>query len=188
MVTAAAELDAIATVLVEPMPEADEIAVAATEKSLGNVTVTMLPIGSRTALTNDTVAGPSTPADTLSGATAADANVVLTIVTPWIAVRLLPDGAAHRLAVNLNGGAATDGERLLAAAPWTVPTALLAGWMVWPGLTENFKEETLGLKASVPTSKPVAAPAAPAKELFRGPGKYTFVRSEIGEAPTLEED
>ncbi|RLN89688.1 hypothetical protein BBJ28_00004641 [Nothophytophthora sp. Chile5] len=83
---------------------------------------------------------------------------------------------------------ATDSERLLAAAPWTVPTALLAGWMVWPGLTESFKEETFGLKASVPASKPVAAPAAPAKELFRGPGKYTFVRSEIGEAPTLEED
>lgn len=57
---------------------------------------------------------------------------------------------------------------------------MLAGWMVWPGLSENFKQETLGLKA---------APVASAQSgNFRGGGKYKYVKNEIGERPTLEEE
>lgn len=71
--------------------------------------------------------------------------------------------------------------------PWAGPGAVLAGWLVWPGLTENFKEETFGIKTAVP------APVAPAARggatnTFRSGGKYKYVRNEIGERPTLEED
>lgn len=73
------------------------------------------------------------------------------------------------------------------AAGWAVPGALVAGWLAWPGLTDNYKQEVLGLKpASVPT--PIAAAASGSKPVFRGTGKYKYVRSEIGAMPTLEED
>ncbi|GMF49529.1 unnamed protein product [Phytophthora lilii] len=65
------------TVLVLLMPVADDNAVDATVKSLGNVTFTKLPTGRPTALVNDTVAFPATPAFRLSGATAADVSVAL---------------------------------------------------------------------------------------------------------------
>ncbi|KAJ0406508.1 hypothetical protein P43SY_001439 [Pythium insidiosum] len=64
---------------------------------------------------------------------------------------------------------------------WGVPAALAAGWMVWPGLTPAFKEETLGIKA---TPAPGSAAAA-ASSVFSASGKYKFVRNEIGERPTL---
>lgn len=71
----------------------------------------------------------------------------------------------------------------LCAAPWGGPAVVLAGWMVWPGLTDNFKENTLGLKSSAPV--PVAAKGA---GNFRSGGKYKYVKGEIGERPTLEEE
>ncbi|TYZ64585.1 hypothetical protein PybrP1_001497 [[Pythium] brassicae (nom. inval.)] len=74
-----------------------------------------------------------------------------------------------------------------ALAPWAGPGAILAGWLVWPGLTDNFKEEAFGLKPSVPAPVAPAARAA-ANNSFRSGGKYKFVRGEIGERPTLEED
>uniref|UniRef100_K3WAF0 Uncharacterized protein n=1 Tax=Globisporangium ultimum (strain ATCC 200006 / CBS 805.95 / DAOM BR144) TaxID=431595 RepID=K3WAF0_GLOUD len=73
----------------------------------------------------------------------------------------------------------------IAYAPWAGPGAVLAGWMVWPGLTENFKQETLGLKPATPVA---VAPAAKSGGNFRAGGKYKYVKSEIGERPTLEED
>ncbi|DBA02268.1 TPA: hypothetical protein N0F65_007678 [Lagenidium giganteum] len=70
---------------------------------------------------------------------------------------------------------------------WTVPGAVIAGWLVWPGLTQSFKEETLGLKPQhAPGSAAAVAAAGPA--VFRGNGKYKYVRNEIGERPTLEEE
>ncbi|KAF1329827.1 hypothetical protein FI667_g5697, partial [Globisporangium splendens] len=63
--------------------------------------------------------------------------------------------------------------------------AVLAGWMIWPGLTENFKQETLGLKPAAPVA---VAPAAKSGGNFRGDGKYKYVKNEIGERPTLAED
>lgn len=72
-------------------------------------------------------------------------------------------------------------------APWAGPGALLVGWLAWPALTDNFKAETFGMKPSVPAPAAPAARAA-ANNTFRGGGKYKFVRNEIGERPTLEED
>lgn len=70
---------------------------------------------------------------------------------------------------------------------WGAPAAVLVGWLAWPALTPAFKEETLGLKAAeVPGAAPAAA--APKDDIFRSGGKYKFVKSEIGERPTLEED
>lgn len=54
--------------------------------------------------------------------------------------------------------------------------------MAWPALTENFKENTLGLKWSAP-----APFAAKSGGNFRSGGKYKYVKHEIGERPTLEE-
>ncbi|TMW60183.1 hypothetical protein Poli38472_000225 [Pythium oligandrum] len=79
-------------------------------------------------------------------------------------------------------------KELTALSGWAVPGALVAGWMVWPGLTESFKEEALGIKA---TPAPGFAPAAAAPSkgpVFPSSGKYKFVRNEIGERPTLEEE
>lgn len=70
---------------------------------------------------------------------------------------------------------------------WGAPGAVLVGWLAWPALTPAFKAETLGLKpAVVPGAAPAAA--APKDDIFRSGGKYKFVRNEIGERPTLEED
>lgn len=71
------------------------------------------------------------------------------------------------------------------AAPWAGPGAVLAGWMIWPGLTDNFKQEAFGLSSSAPAAVAAAAPAA---STFRAGGKYKYVRAEIGERPTLEDD
>ncbi|EGZ27227.1 hypothetical protein PHYSODRAFT_284072 [Phytophthora sojae] len=76
-------------------------------------------------------------------------------------------------------------KELVGLAPWGAPGALLVGWMAWPALTPAFKEETLGLK---PATLPTAPAAAGGKNVFRAGGKYKFVKGEIGEAPTLEED
>lgn len=67
-----------------------------------------------------------------------------------------------------------------------MPAAVTAGWLAWPALTDNYKEEVLGLKPSAPAA--VAAAAATDKPVFRAGGKYKYVRSEVGALPTLEED
>ncbi|KAG7386661.1 hypothetical protein PHYPSEUDO_015445 [Phytophthora pseudosyringae] len=77
-------------------------------------------------------------------------------------------------------------KELAGFAPWGAPGALLVGWMAWPALTPTFKQETLGLAPAALPTAPVSA--APKKEIFRAAGKYKFVKGEIGEAPTLEED
>ncbi|KAF4323068.1 hypothetical protein BBO99_00003531 [Phytophthora kernoviae] len=77
-------------------------------------------------------------------------------------------------------------KELTGYAPWSVPSALLVGFLAWPALTPTFKEEALGIKPATLPSAPVAS--ASKKEIFRAAGKYKYVREEIGEAPTLEED
>ncbi|KAL3669554.1 hypothetical protein V7S43_004941 [Phytophthora oleae] len=77
-------------------------------------------------------------------------------------------------------------KELTGFAPWGAPGALLVGWMAWPALTPAFKEETLGLAPATLPSAPVSA--GPKKDIFRASGKYKFVKGEIGEAPTLDED
>ncbi|KAG7400533.1 hypothetical protein PHYBOEH_005333 [Phytophthora boehmeriae] len=77
-------------------------------------------------------------------------------------------------------------KELTGYAPWSVPGALLVGYLAWPALTPAFKEETLGLKPAKLPSAPVAS--ASKKDIFRAAGKYKYVREEIGEAPVLEEE
>ena len=68
------------------------------------------------------------------------------------------------------------------SVPWAAPASLIVGWLAWPALTPAFKEETFGIKA------PAAPGTAAAAPVFRGTGKYKYVKSEIGERPSLEED
>ena len=58
----------------------------------------------------------------------------------------------------------------------------MVGWMAWPALSPTFKEETLGLRPSQPSS------ISAKQELMRSSAKYKYVKNEIGEAPTLEEE
>jgi hypothetical protein len=52
-------------------------------------------------------------------------------------------------------------------------------------LTPAFKEETLGIKqAAAPGTVPAAGAGGP---IFRGNGKYKYVKTEIGERPSLAE-
>ena len=59
---------------------------------------------------------------------------------------------------------------------------LLVGWMAWPALSPTFKAETLGL------SPPQLSSVNSKQELMRSSAKYKYVKTEIGEAPTLEEE
>ncbi|KAE9039932.1 hypothetical protein PR003_g5163 [Phytophthora rubi] len=79
----------------------------------------------------------------------------------------------------------TLAKELSGFAPWAAPGALLVGWMAWPALSPAFKEETLGLKPATLSAAPASAGG---NNLFRAAGKYKYVKGEIGEAPTLEED
>uniref|UniRef100_A0AAV1U4S6 Uncharacterized protein n=1 Tax=Peronospora matthiolae TaxID=2874970 RepID=A0AAV1U4S6_9STRA len=73
-------------------------------------------------------------------------------------------------------------KELSGYAPWGAPAVLFAGWMAWPALSPTFKQETLGLR-------PPQLPSVKSKqELMRSSAKYKYVKTEIGEAPTLEED
>jgi hypothetical protein len=73
----------------------------------------------------------------------------------------------------------------LCTVPWVAPAGLAAGWLAWPGLTPAFKEETLGIKqAAAPGTVPAAGAGGP---IFRGNGKYKYVKTEIGERPSLAE-
>ncbi|OQS02376.1 hypothetical protein THRCLA_21434 [Thraustotheca clavata] len=64
---------------------------------------------------------------------------------------------------------------------WAIPAGAALVWCAWPGLTAEFKEETLGIK---PT--PAPGSAAEANNL-RPSSKYKYVQNEIGERPSLEE-
>ena len=63
---------------------------------------------------------------------------------------------------------------------------MLVGWLAWPGLTPAFKEEAFGIK-STPAPGTEAA-SAQSSNIFRGNGKYRYVREAIGEPPTLVEE
>uniref|UniRef100_M4BR94 Uncharacterized protein n=1 Tax=Hyaloperonospora arabidopsidis (strain Emoy2) TaxID=559515 RepID=M4BR94_HYAAE len=54
--------------------------------------------------------------------------------------------------------------------------------MAWPALSPTFKAETLGL------SPPQLSSVNSKQELMRSSAKYKYVKTEIGEAPTLEEE
>ncbi|CAI5708177.1 unnamed protein product [Peronospora destructor] len=79
----------------------------------------------------------------------------------------------------------TQAQRSLQVSvpPWGAPGALLVGWMAWPALSPAFKEETLGI-----TSTSSLVFGSLKQEIFRASGKYKYVKNEIGEAPTLEEE
>lgn len=62
---------------------------------------------------------------------------------------------------------------------------MLLGWLAWPGLTPAFKEEVFGIKA-IPA--PGTEPASSQSNVFRGSGKYRYVREAIGEPPILVEE
>ncbi|ETV97932.1 hypothetical protein H310_09247 [Aphanomyces invadans] len=66
-------------------------------------------------------------------------------------------------------------------APWAAPGAVIVGWLAWPALTPEYKEETFGVK---PPVAPGVAPAVGASG-FR---KFKYVKNEIGERPSLDDE
>ncbi|CAK4076482.1 unnamed protein product [Aphanomyces euteiches] len=70
---------------------------------------------------------------------------------------------------------------------WGAPVAAIVGWLAWPALTPAYKEETFGI---VPPVAPGYAPAdgASASSGSSGLRTYKYVKNEIGERPSLEED
>ncbi|ETV80870.1 hypothetical protein H257_06326 [Aphanomyces astaci] len=66
-------------------------------------------------------------------------------------------------------------------APWAAPGAVVVGWLAWPALTPEYKEETFGVKA------PSAAGVAPAAGTsnFR---TTKYVKNEIGERPSVDDE
>lgn len=61
---------------------------------------------------------------------------------------------------------------------FALPAGIVAAWMAWPALTDNFKETTFGIKPQTHDA-PAAAQATP------GSTKYVYEKLEIGERPSL---
>ncbi|OQR95009.1 hypothetical protein ACHHYP_00645 [Achlya hypogyna] len=65
---------------------------------------------------------------------------------------------------------------------WAAPLGGIVAWCAWPGLTAEFKEETLGIKQA-----PAPGSIAEAVNL-RPSSKYKYIKNEIGERPSLDEE
>ncbi|KAF0695303.1 Aste57867_13862 [Aphanomyces stellatus] len=69
-------------------------------------------------------------------------------------------------------------------APWAAPGAVVVGWLAWPALTPAYKNETFGVPLPVaPGTEPVVVGSA-----GTGFRQVKYVKGEIGERPTIEED
>jgi hypothetical protein len=68
-----------------------------------------------------------------------------------------------------------------------VPLSIGGAWFAWPSLTPAFKEEAFGI-VTPPAPGSAAATAATGSPNFNPTGKFKYVRGEIGERPTLEEE
>lgn len=53
-------------------------------------------------------------------------------------------------------------------AGWGVPLGMIAGWMVWPALTTDFKVNTLGVEKAPPSGQ-----------------KFEFEKEAVGENPEM---
>ncbi|EQC38613.1 hypothetical protein SDRG_04314 [Saprolegnia diclina VS20] len=67
-------------------------------------------------------------------------------------------------------------------ATWAAPLGAIVAWCAWPGLTPEFKEESLGIKQA-PAHGSIAAAAN-----LRPSSKYKYIKNEIGERPSLDDE